>query len=235
MRSSPPGISRYRRHRMTIGPPTLTEETLALAVRDLAARDPDLRSIVERFGAPPLWDRPPGFPTLVHIMLEQQVSLASAQAAFDRLRAAADVLTPDRFLELSDEQLLAIGFSRQKTRYVRHLARTVESGSLDLEGLARLADEDAHRALVAVTGIGPWTASIYLLMGLRRPDVWPTNDLALVTSVAAVKRLERRPDVAQMEALAAPWRPWRSVAARLFWHDYLSRRGKSAPGPAPSR
>ena len=96
-------------------------------------------------------------------------------------------------------------------------------------------DEDAHRALVALTGVGPWTASIYLLMALRRPDVWPANDLALVASVAAIKGLERRPDVAQMEALAAPWRPWRSVAARLFWHDYLSRRGESAPGPEPSR
>jgi DNA-3-methyladenine glycosylase II len=220
---------------MSIGPPTLTQETLAVAVRELAARDPDLRGIVERFGLPPLWDRSPGFPTLVHIVLEQQVSLASAQAAFDRLRAAAGMLTPDRFLGLSDEHLLAIGFSRQKTGYVRNLARAVESGSLDLEGLARLADEDAHRALVALTGVGPWTASIYLLMALRRPDVWPANDLALMASVAAIKGLERRPDVAQMEALAAPWRPWRSVAARLFWHDYLSRRGKSAPGPEPSR
>jgi DNA-3-methyladenine glycosylase II len=210
---------------MSIGPQTLTEETLALAVRELAARDPDLRGIVERFGAPPLWDRSPGFQTLVHIVLEQQVSLASAQAAFDRLGAALDVLTPDRFLGLNDEQLLAIGFSRQKTRYVRNLAQAVESGSLDLEGLARLADEDANGALVALTGVGPWTASIYLLMALRRPDVWPTNDLALVTSVAKIKRLERRPDVAEMQALGAPWRPWRSVAARLFWHDYLSCRG----------
>ena len=210
---------------MRIGPPTLTEETLALAVRELSARDPDLRGIVERFGAPPLWDRSPGFPTLVHIVLERQVSLASAQAAFDRLRAAVDVLTPDRFLELNDEQLLAIGFSRQKTRYVRNLAQAVESGSLDLEDLARLADEDAQGTLVALTGVGPWTAPIYLLMALRRPDVWPTNDLALVTSVAKVKRLERRPDGAQMQALATPWRPWRSVAARLFWHDYLSHRG----------
>lgn len=219
---------------MSIGPPTLTQETLALAVHELAARDPDLRGIVERFGSPPLWDRPPGFPTLVHIVLEQQVSLASAQAAFDRLQGAVDVLTPDRFLELNEERLLAIGFSRQKSGCVRALARAVESGSLDLEGLPRLADEAAYRALVALTGVGPWTASIYLLMALRRPDIWPTNDLALVTSVAAVKRLERRPGVAQMEALAAPWRPWRSVAARLFWHDYLCRRGKSAPGPAPS-
>jgi len=214
---------------MSIGRPTLTEETLALAVRELSARDPDLGGIVERFGPPPLWDRSPGFPTLVHIVLEQQVSLASAQAAFDRLRAAVDVLTPSRFLELNDEQLLAIGFSRQKARYVRNLARSVESGALDLEGLTGFTDEDARGALIALTGVGPWTASIYLLMALRRQNVWPANDVALVTSVAHVKRLERRPNVAEMEALAEPWRPWRSVAARLFWHDYLSRRRGGPP------
>lgn len=211
----------------------LTEETLDLAVRELAARDPDLRAIVERFGPPPLWDRTPGFATLVHIVLEQQVSLASAQAAFDRLCAAVDVLTPDRFLELDDAELLSIGFSRQKARYVRDLARAVATGTLDLENLASLPDEDVHRALVAQTGIGPWTASIYLLMVLGRPDVWPATDMALATAVAEVKGLARRPDATQMQALAVVWTPWRSVAARLFWHDYLGRRGRSVPGPTP--
>ena len=212
-------------------PSPLTEETLALAVGELAARDPDLRAIVERFGPPPMWDRPAGFATLVHIMLEQQVSLASAQAAFDRLCAAVDPLTPDGFLALDDTRLLAIGFSRQKTRYVRDLSHAVASGALDLEGLARLSDADARDKLVALTGIGPWTASIYLLMVLRRPDVWPASDMALAAAVAEVRGLDRRPDADLLEALAAPWRPWRSVAARLFWHDYLSRRGRGASGP----
>ncbi len=217
---------------MTPAPTALTGETLALAVGELAARDPDLRGIVERFGEPPMWDRPPGFATLAHIVLEQQVSLASAQAAFDRLGAAVDVLTPKRFLELDDPTLLAIGFSRQKTRYVRNLAQAVASGALDLHRLTGLADEDVHVALVAQTGVGPWTASIYLLMALRRPDVWPATDMALAAAVAEVKRLERRPDAEQMQALAEAWRPWRSVAARLFWHDYLSRRGRgSAAAP----
>jgi len=212
-------------------PSPLTEETLALAVGELAARDPDLAGIVERFGPPPMWDRPAGFATLVHIMLEQQVSLASAQAAFDRLCAAVDPLTPDGFLALDDTRLLAIGFSRQKTRYVRDLSQAVASGTLDLDGLARFSDADARDKLVALTGIGPWTASIYLLMVLRRPDVWPASDMALAAAVAEVKGLDRRPDPDLMEALAAPWRPWRSVAARLFWHDYLSRRGRGASGP----
>jgi DNA-3-methyladenine glycosylase II len=178
-----------------------------------------------------MWDRPAGFATLVHIMLEQQVSLASAQAAFDRLCAAVDPLTPDGFLALDDARLLSIGFSRQKTRYVRNLAQAVASGALDLDGLARLSDADARDTLVALTGIGPWTASIYLLMVLRRPDVWPATDMALAAAVAEVKSLDRRPDADLMETLASPWRPWRSVAARLFWHDYLSRLGRGAPGP----
>jgi DNA-3-methyladenine glycosylase II len=221
---------RYRPQTVAESPSLLTQETLALAVRELAARDPDLAGIVGRFGPPPMWDRPAGFATLVYIVLEQQVSLASAKAAFDRLQAAVEPLSPERLLELDDGQLLAIGFSRQKARYVRNLAQAVRSGSLDLEALARLPDEDVQRALVGLTGIGPWTASIYLLMALRRPDVWPATDMALVAAVAQVKGLADRPDAGQMRALAAPWRPWRSVAARLFWHDYLSRRGRSAPG-----
>ena len=208
--------------------PALTEESLAIAVGELAAHDPDLGGIVDRFGPPPLWHRPAGFGTLVHIVLEQQVSIASAQAAFDRLRAAVDPLTPSRFLELDDAQLLAIGFSRQKTRYVRELARAIESGTLNLDRLAERPDDEVASVLVAQTGIGPWSASIYLMEALLRPDVWPATDMALVTAVAEVKGLHRRPDAGEMGALAMPWRPWRSVAARLFWHDYLSRRGRGA-------
>ncbi len=204
----------------------LSEATLRVAVGELAARDADLAGIVERFGPPPLWDRPPGFATLVHIMLEQQVSLASAQAAFDRLRAVADPLTPSRFLELGDAQLLAIGFSRQKSRYGRALASAIADGSLDLDRVAREDDESAERELVTIQGIGPWTATIYLLMVLGRPDVWPAGDIALAQAVAEVKGLDGRPGPIEMGDLGEAWRPWRSVAARLFWHDYLARRGR---------
>ena len=207
--------------------PALSRASLAVAVEQLAAADPDLAAIVERFGPPPLWDRVPGFATLVHIILEQQVSLASAQAAFDRLRAAADPLTPARFLDLTDAELLTIGFSRQKARYGRALATALDGGSLDLDSLTSLDDDSAHRELVAIPGIGPWTATIYLLMVLGRPDLWPVGDIALAQAVAEVKGLERRPSPLEMAELGETWRPWRSVAARLFWHDYLSRRGRS--------
>jgi DNA-3-methyladenine glycosylase II len=208
------------------GDARLTPDGLLDAVDELAARDPDLAGIVARHGPPPLWDREPGFATLIHTILEQQVSLASAQSAFDRLVAAARPLTPSRFLELTDAELLAIGFSRQKARYGRALAGAVDSGALDLDGLDALDDDGVHRALQAVPGIGPWTSTVYLLMVLLRPDLWPVGDIALAQAVGEVKGLGRRPNPAEMGRLGEAWRPWRSVAARLFWHDYLSRRGR---------
>ena len=211
----------------TLADRPLTREGLLAAVEELAVRDADLAGIVARHGPPPMWDREPGFPTLLHIVLEQQVSLASARAAFDRLRVAADPLTPAHFLALTDSELLAIGFSRQKARYGRALAAAVGSGALDLDGLAGLDDDAVHAALQAIPGIGPWTSTIYLLMVLGRPDVWPVGDVALAASVGEVKGLGRRPDAVEMASLGEAWRPWRSVAARLFWHDYLGRRGRA--------
>jgi DNA-3-methyladenine glycosylase II len=205
----------------------LNNASLTAAVDELAARDADLAGIVARFGPPPLWDREPGFATLVHLILEQQVSLASAAAAFDRLRAVADPLTPARFLGLTDAELLAIGFSRQKARYGRALAEAIETGALDLAALHASDDDTVHRALQSVPGIGPWTSTIYLLMVLGRPDVWPVGDIALAAAVGEVKGLDRRPEPEEMAQLGEAWRPWRSVAARLFWHDYLGRRGRS--------
>ena len=205
----------------------LTVATLAPAVEELASRDRDLAAIVERYGHPPLWAREPGFPTLVHLILEQQVSLASALAAFDRLRAAVDPLTPAGLLELDDRHLREIGFSRQKARYARALAAGVIDGSLDVPGLARLPDDDVDRQLCALPGIGPWTATIYRLMVLLRPDAWPVHDIALAQAIADVRGLETRPSPAAMGELAEHWRPWRAVAARLLWHEYLSARGRT--------
>ena len=200
---------------------------LHAGVRELADRDADLAAIVERYGPPPLWDRRPGFPTLLHIVLEQQVSLASARAAFDRLLDATDPLTSAAFLALSDDELLRIGFSRQKARYGRAIAVALEDGSLDLDGLGDRPDADVVAVLESMPGIGPWTSSIYLLMVLGRPDVWPVADIALAESVRVVKRLELRPGPDEMTGIGDSWRPLRSVAARLLWHDYLARRGRT--------
>lgn len=202
----------------------LTEELLARGVRILSRRDPDLARIVKTHGPPPMWARRPGFSTLIHIILEQQVSLASARAAYLRLRAAISPITPRRFLTLSDARLKAVGFSRQKTGYGRGLARAILDGQLDLDGLKRLDDASARSALLALRGIGPWTADIYLLMALRRPDVWPHGDLALAVAAQRVKSLSARPSYDELASMSDAWRPWRAVAARLLWHDYLSRR-----------
>jgi DNA-3-methyladenine glycosylase II len=204
----------------------LNENVFAKGVRILANRDAHLAEVVQKYGPPPLWVREPGFPTLVYIILEQQVSLASAKAAFDRLKAAVRPLSPARFLKLNDSELLRIGFSRQKTLYTRLLAESLTRRYFDLRDLHHLHDDAARKMLTAFKGIGKWTADIYLLSALRRPDIWPTGDLALATAVQEVKRLRQRPSPERLEKMSAPWRPWRAVAARLFWHHYLTKRGK---------
>src|SRR5437879_10517128 len=152
------------------------------SVGRLTAGDHDLARVVKTYGVPPLWVREPGFPTLVYIILEQQVSLASAKAAFDRLNATVGPLTPARFLKLTDSELLRIGFSRQKTLYTRLLADSLSCRHFDLRYLSDLPDDAARKMLVAFKGIGKWTADIYLLSALRRPDICPTSDLALATA-----------------------------------------------------
>jgi DNA-3-methyladenine glycosylase II len=205
----------------------LDDATLQRAAAVLGARDPSLAAVLARYGPPPLWAREPGFPTLVLLILEQQVSLASARAAFDRLLlVAGDPLVPARLLALSDADLLACGFSRQKSRYARALATAVIDGSLDVEALGALDDESVDAALTALPGIGPWTATIYRLMVLLRPDAWPIHDIALAQAYAEIRGLEVRPRADEMDALAEGWRPWRAVAARILWHHYLSVRAE---------
>jgi DNA-3-methyladenine glycosylase II len=205
----------------------LDEESLLGAVAELARRDPALGGVVERHGPPPLWAREPGFPTLVLLILEQQVSLASARAAFERLLAITGrPLTPAALLALTDGELLAAGFSRQKTRYARALAAAVASGALDVDGLSALDDDAVDAALTALPGIGPWTSTIYRLMVLGRPDAWPIHDIALAQAYAELHGLEVRPRADEMTSLAEGWRPWRAVAARILWHHYLSVRAE---------
>ncbi len=201
----------------------LTESTLHEGVTELARRDPDLGAVVARHGPPPLWAREPGFPTLVLLILEQQVSLASARAASNRLEAATGTVTPAGLRALTDDELRAAGFSRQKAGYARALAQAILAGTFDPDILPDLDDDGVRHALTALKGIGPWTAEIYLLMVLRRPDAWPVGDLALATAAQQVKGLAARPSPAALAELAEPWRPWRAVAARVLWHHYLSR------------
>jgi DNA-3-methyladenine glycosylase II len=204
----------------------LDERSFAAAVAELCSTDSDLAAIVERHGLPEFWAREPGFPTLVLLILEQQVSLASARAAYDRLVTRLGKLTPRGVLESTDEELRADGFSRQKNRYARALAAAVEDRSLDLDEIGSLEDVAVREALVALPGIGPWTAEVYLLSALRRPDTWPTGDIALQEGARRAKGLELRPSPEELETIGDAWRPHRASAARLLWHLYLSENGR---------
>lgn len=208
----------------------LTEPAFAAAVDTLCAADADLSAVVARFGPPALRRREPGFAALIRLILEQQVSLASARASYDRLLGAvAGRLTPKTFLALGVDDLKAVGFSRQKARYGAALAEAVASGGLDLDGLGRRDDDAARAELMRIKGIGTWTADIYLMTALGRADIWPVGDLALAIAAERVKGLARRPGVDELTAIGEPWRPWRAVAARILWHYYLStvRQGKA--------
>ena len=205
-------------------PRALTRETLAAGVRSLAARDRDFAALYRRNGMPPLWARRPGFATLVHIVLEQQVSIAAARSLFRRECAEIGGMTPERVLERGVLGLHRLGITRQKASYCHALALAVHDGSLSLARIARAADVEGRSALLALRGIGPWSADIYYLMALRRPDVWPVGDLALAIALKDVKRLRRLPDARRQLEMSAAWAPWRSVAARLLWHYYLTTR-----------
>lgn len=205
-------------------PEPLTKISLATAAQHLARRDKDLAAIFKACGPPPLWSRKPGFSTLIRIILEQQVSLASAASMYQRLYENIQPFGPDRFIELGEPHLKSLGLTRQKTAYCIHLAETISRNSLKLSGLSKLNDEDAKAALMQVKGIGSWSADVYLLMVLRRPDIWPSSDLALATAVTKVKKLKQRPTPDQLFVIGERWRPFRSVAARMLWQYYLAQR-----------
>jgi DNA-3-methyladenine glycosylase II len=205
----------------------LDEATFRAHAMELAAGDPALGAVVEAYGMPEFWRRPATFATLVLLVVEQQVSLASAKAVFDRMVVALGAVTPETLLSVSPDDLGRVGLTRQKQRYVRLLAEAVAEGSLDLAALAQLPDSDARSRLLAFTGIGPWTADCYLLAALGRADMWPVGDRALQVGVGEVLGHPTVPTPEEVEALGDRWRPVRAVAARLVWHAYLTRRGRA--------
>lgn len=180
---------------------------------------------MSQHGVPPAWRREPGFGSLVYAIIEQQVSLAAARAIYERLVAQAGDLTAERFAAVSEEELRAIGFSRRKIEYCRGLAHQIVSCALDLADLDTAPDRTIRETLTALRGIGDWTADVYLLHSLGRPDVWPVGDLALRIAIQEELGLHARPSHSEVAEIGEAFRPWRSVAARVFWHGYLCRRG----------
>ena len=185
-----------------------------------------MASIYNTHGKPPLWDRPTGFGTLLNIILEQQVSLASAKACFDKLAAHLGDITPANLLTVNDADLKTIGFSRQKTAYARHLSEAILQDRIDLGTLHHLPDAEVKVELVKLKGVGEWTSDVYLLMAMLRPDVMPRGDIALHAAYQKLTNADKRPASDEFVIMAEKWKPYRSVAARLLWHYYLSERRK---------
>jgi DNA-3-methyladenine glycosylase II len=193
----------------------------------LGAVDPDLQSIINTYGYPPLWSRPNSFETLVHIILEQQVSLASALSALNKLKERLQELTPVRLLLLTDEEMRACYVSRQKTGYIRYLAEALLSGQLNLAELENMPDDKIRAKLVALKGIGNWTADVYLMFVLQHPDVFPIGDLAAVNALKNLKKLSADTSREAVLAVTEQWKPYRTIASMLLWHFYLSRPKKN--------
>jgi len=203
--------------------PPLTAQLIQRAVTELSAVDDDLAAIAKRHGPPPVWGRPAGFATLTRMILEQQVSLKAAATIYRRLGAqVGGRVTAHRLAACDIADLRAAGITGQKSSYIIGLAQAIAGGDIDLSDLARRDDDEVRRRLMELRGIGVWTSDVYLLMVLRRPDIWPVGDLALAISAQRVKRLRSRPDDKRLVRMARRWRPWRSVAARLLWQDYLA-------------
>lgn len=190
----------------------------------LARKDDHLKQIIDEHGYPPFWKRGNSFATLIHIILEQQVSLASAKAAFNKLKEKTGRITPAKLLELSDHEMKACYFSRQKMEYARHLAKAIVSKQINLKKFALLPDEKIREQLKQIKGIGNWTVDVYLLFVLHRSDIFPVGDLAMINALKEVKSLPKHISREEIFSIAQNWQPYRSVATMLLWHYYIRTR-----------
>ncbi len=196
----------------------------------LAAKDADLKAIIKQYGHPPMWTRPNIFQTLILTILEQQVSLAAAYAAFKKLQEKIGYVTAAKILRLTDDEMRACYFTRQKMGYARILAEAVLSKKIVFKKLATLPDEEVRHILIQLKGIGNWTIDVYLMHALQRTDLFPLGDIALVNSLKETKQLPKDISKAEMLAIAKPWQPHRTIAAMILWHAYIKKRGIKLQG-----
>lgn len=190
----------------------------------LSKQDLHLKEIINTYGHPPLWKRKHGFETLIHIILEQQVSLASAKAALNKLKEKIGTVTPQKVLSLTDAELKACYFSRQKIIYARHLAQAIINKELNIKKLATAPDDVVRTELKKIKGIGDWSVDVYLMMVLQRTNLFPLGDIALVNSLKETKNLPKHTTKEEMELIAEKWKPHRTIAAFILWHSYLCKR-----------
>ncbi|MEO8887053.1 MAG: DNA-3-methyladenine glycosylase 2 family protein [Mucilaginibacter sp.] len=206
---------------------TFNQSTYNTICDKLAITDAALSSIIQTHGYPPLWSRPNTFETLVHIILEQQVSLASALSALNKLREKVQELSPARVLLLTDEEFRACYCSRQKTAYIKYLAEALVSGQINLAEMEHLPDDDIRAQLITLKGIGNWTIDVYLMFVLQRADIFPVGDLAAVNALKRIKGLPASTPKQEVAAVALQWQPYRTVATMVLWHYYLSAPKKN--------
>lgn len=203
---------------------TFEENSFPRFCHALARKEPLFRSIIDTQGLPPYWTRPATFQTLTLTILEQQVSLAAAYAAFKKLKAKTGYVTPAKILAMSDEELKACYFTRQKIVYVRELANAITSKKLVLKKLEKMPDEEVRFTLKQIKGIGDWTVDVYLMHALRRTDLFPLGDIALVNSLKHERSLPAHTTKEELLAMAEPWRPYRTIASMILWHAYIKRK-----------
>jgi DNA-3-methyladenine glycosylase II len=192
--------------------------------RKLAKSDIHLQQIIDEHGYPPMWTRPASFQSLILFILEQQVSLASAYAAFKKLRDKIGYVTPQKILRMTDAELRACYFSRQKIVYARELAMAVQKRKLILKKLQHGHEDLVRTELKKIKGIGDWTVDVYLMHSLQRTDLFPLGDIALVNSLKEVKKLNPKITKEKMLKIAEPWKPYRTIAAMILWHAYIKKR-----------
>jgi DNA-3-methyladenine glycosylase II len=197
--------------------------TVNKAIDYLSKKDIIFRNIIEQYGLPTIPYRPQGFETLVLLILEQQVSIASAKATFLKIKEKVVYLKPVILIELTDETYRSLGVSRQKTKYIKCLAEAIINKTLDLETLANKTEREVRNQLIEIKGIGNWTIDIYLMFSLQAPDILPIGDIAVVNTMKELLGLDSK---IEMENHAKKWSPYRSMATFLLWHYYLEKRGR---------
>lgn len=202
-----------------------SKKNFRIICNKLSKRDKDLKKIIQSHGHPPMWVRPATFQSLILFILEQQVSLASAYAAFKKLKQRIGYVTPSKILALSDAELRACYFSRQKIVYARELANAIQSKQLNLKKLHTSHEDEIRIELKKIKGIGDWTVDVYLMHSLQRTDLFPLGDIALVKSLKEVKQLPRHITKEEMLLIAESWRPYRTIASMILWHAYIQKRG----------
>jgi len=200
---------------------TLNKENLALGIEYLKKADPDLKKILhERKDKINSFKKASGFEGLISLIVEQQLSVASAKAIFNRVKKVQEKISPESFLKIDENILRSTGLSRQKVSYCRNIATAITSGELNIKELNKLKNTQVVEQLTKIKGIGDWTAQCYLMACMKRIDAWPSSDLGLIIAIQRIKGMEERPKSLTIEKIAETWKPYRSIAALLLWSTY---------------